>query len=144
VACMGVNKWGCLADHAQELQQARKLPLAPETVVRVGCAASLLAREEREREGESRRSPSIPNPPLLLLYAASTASSPDHCFPCATALQICLPPALMSAASQRRGPTAKLLQDARRALGSPAAAECLCWAHPQDEPGPGVLTAVGC
>jgi len=54
VACMGVNKWGCLADHAQELQQARKLPLAPETttVVRGMCSSSLVSR-----------SPSIPNPP---------------------------------------------------------------------------------
>jgi hypothetical protein len=29
VACMGVNKWGFLADHAQELQQARSCLLAP-------------------------------------------------------------------------------------------------------------------
>jgi hypothetical protein len=89
VACMGVNKWGCLADHAQELQQARKLPLAPEeTVVRGMCSSSLVG----------------PHPSRTLHHLSHHPYPPDHCFPCATALQICLPPALMSAASQRRAP----------------------------------------
>lgn len=105
--------------------------------MRVGCAAPRYSLLHTLGPHPSR---SPPPQCTLLLYAASTSSSTpinDLCFPRATALQICFPPALMSAASQRTSPTAKLLQDARRALGSPAAAGCLCWAHPQDGPGPG-------
>jgi hypothetical protein len=93
-----------LADHAQELQQARKLPLAPKA-----RPLDLYAwdADSRYSLAQSRRSPSIPNPPpypavVCGIHRVIPIHHSDHCLPCATALQICLPPALMSAASPRR------------------------------------------
>jgi hypothetical protein len=94
-----------LADHAQELQQARKLPLAPKARPLDLCAWDA---DTRYSLAENRRSPSIPNPPpqhpaaVCGIHRVIPIHHSDHCLPCATALQICLPPALMSAASQRR------------------------------------------
>ena len=163
VACMGVNKWGFLAvrdDHAQELQQAKKLPAsARRRLARGMCSPSLLATRyspptrphayhyhcELSQSGPHRsRALHAAVAGLVGWYAVCSSSCPCiasvRLSTCATrqdtvGLDVGRFPA--TPASPTASLHALLLQDARCALGNPAAAECLAGLTLKDGPGPG-------
>jgi hypothetical protein len=137
VACMGVNKWGSWLIICARAATGEKLPASAREALAQSCAwdvQPVVTRQESLQAGATLPLTVPVGPhPSRALHAAAILHPPhvpimsihhsDHCLPCATSLQLCLPSALMSAASQRRAP---LLSTCPAVTGRPLCAGKPC------------------